>query len=56
VGCHIAARHLKVTVFVNDEEIGTTVADRFRQDLAERGIDDGLHSFELVIPERIQRI
>jgi len=50
------ARHVKVTVLVNDEEIGTTVADRFRQDLAESGIGDGLYSFELVIPERIQRI
>jgi hypothetical protein len=44
---------VKVDIYDGDHLVTTLVADKFRKDLAEVGIGDGKHSFEMVLPKEL---
>lgn len=43
-------RPVRLRVFDNDVPIGEVIANRYRADLAEAGIGNGRHAFELIVP------
>ncbi len=45
--------HLEVAVSVNRKSTGVALANRYRADLAEHGIGDGCHGFELTLPDHL---
>lgn len=45
------ARRLSVAIFHGDDELGTVVADRFREDLRDYGDGSGRHAFVFTLPK-----
>jgi hypothetical protein len=50
---HQPDRHVEVKITVNRNFVGAATANRYRADLAEHGIGDGRHGFELTLPDHL---
>ena len=48
------ADRVKVTIFDGDTQVGTTVADRLRPDLATAGVGDGTYGFRYILPAALR--